>query len=253
MYNNASGIYGTIAGGANINVSGDYAAVAGSSYITVTGNYAAVGGGQYNSASGQIATVSGGYQNTASLGAATVGGGQDNTATGIGSFAAGQNATAGHNGSFVWGDGSGPARSTNTNQFIATVSNRVGFYTSSGSCTYFSGANWTCSSDRNLKENFTLVNKREILERLGQIPITRWNMIGQDPNVHHLGPVAQDFYAAFSLGQDDEHINTGDAQGVAFAAYLRSTHRLAALWRAQDVAPWWAVPGRPDVGATLAH
>ncbi len=96
--------------------------------------------------------------------------------------------------------------------------NGVGFYTGFGSCTFFSGANWTCSSDRNLKENFTPVDEREILDRLNRVPITRWNMKGQDPNVHHLGPVAQDFYAAFGLGEDDEHINTGDAQGVAFAA-----------------------------------
>jgi hypothetical protein len=145
-------------------------------------------------------------------------GGRDNTATGIGSFAAGRNATASHDGSFVWGDGTGTAYSTNMNQFLALSSNGVGFYTGFGSCTFFSGANWTCSSDRSLKENFTDVDTREILAQLNQVPITRWNMKGQDPDVYHFGPMAQDFYAAFGLGEDDEHINTGDAQGVAFAA-----------------------------------
>ncbi len=33
-----------------------------------------------------------------------------------------------------------------------------------------------------------------------------------------MGPMAQDFYAAFGLGIDDKHIVTVDADGVAFAA-----------------------------------
>jgi len=30
----------------------------------------------------------------------------------------------------------------------------------------------------------------------------------------HIGPMAQDFYAAFKLGTDDKHIATVDADGV---------------------------------------
>ena len=33
-----------------------------------------------------------------------------------------------------------------------------------------------------------------------------------------MGPMAQDFYAAFGLGADDRHIVTVDADGVALAA-----------------------------------
>ena len=33
-----------------------------------------------------------------------------------------------------------------------------------------------------------------------------------------MGPMAQDFSAAFGLGLDDKHINTVDADGVALAA-----------------------------------
>ena len=36
--------------------------------------------------------------------------------------------------------------------------------------------------------------------------------------VRHLGPTAQDFYRAFSLGQDDRHIASLDSSGVALAA-----------------------------------
>jgi hypothetical protein len=37
----------------------------------------------------------------------------------------------------------------------------------------------------------------------------------QEAAIRHLGPMAQDFYAAFGLGEDDKHINTIDADGIA--------------------------------------
>jgi hypothetical protein len=50
-------------------------------------------------------------------------------------------------------------------------------------------------------------------------------MKGQDPSIYHVGPTAQDFYAAFGLGEDDEHINTGDEIGIAFAA-IQGLHQV---------------------------
>ena len=38
------------------------------------------------------------------------------------------------------------------------------------------------------------------------------------PISQHIGPVAQDFHAAFSLGSDDKSITTVDAEGVALTA-----------------------------------
>jgi len=48
------------------------------------------------------------------------------------------------------------------------------------------------------------------------MPITTWNMKGS--RTRQLGPTAQDFYAAFGLGNSDKTINNTDAQGVAMAA-----------------------------------
>ncbi|HEY5913576.1 MAG TPA: tail fiber domain-containing protein, partial [Verrucomicrobiae bacterium] len=73
------------------------------------------------------------------------------------------------------------------------------------------------TSDRAAKENFTPVNASEVLEKLAALPLSEWNF-KQDASAHHLGPVAQDFYAAFGLGTDDKHISTVDADGVALAA-----------------------------------
>ncbi len=81
-------------------------------------------------------------------------------------------------------------------------------------------------SDRNLKENFAPVNPREVLEKVAALPITRWNFKG-DEATPHLGPMAQDFHAAFGLGTDERHIATVDADGVALAAIQGLNKKLA--------------------------
>ena len=73
------------------------------------------------------------------------------------------------------------------------------------------------TSDRNAKENFETVDSREVLEKVAAMPISRWNFIG-DEETPHIGPMAQDFHAAFGTGTDDKHIATVDADGVALAA-----------------------------------
>jgi hypothetical protein len=73
------------------------------------------------------------------------------------------------------------------------------------------------TSDRNEKENFTAIEPRDVLEKVVAMPITRWNY-KHDAATPHLGPVAQDFYAAFNIGPDDKHIATVDESGVALAA-----------------------------------
>jgi len=73
------------------------------------------------------------------------------------------------------------------------------------------------TSDRNAKENFAPVNPRDVLDKVAALPITRWNF-KNDADTVHLGPLAQDFHAAFGLGPDDKHIPTVDADGVALAA-----------------------------------
>ncbi|HEY5909282.1 MAG TPA: tail fiber domain-containing protein [Verrucomicrobiae bacterium] len=73
------------------------------------------------------------------------------------------------------------------------------------------------SSDRNAKTNFTEVEPRAILDRVLALPLQRWTFTN-DLAAAHLGPMAQDFHAAFGLGADDKHIATVDADGVALAA-----------------------------------
>jgi hypothetical protein len=73
------------------------------------------------------------------------------------------------------------------------------------------------TSDRNAKKNFQHVNAQEVLAKVAALPITQWQYKAE-PGAEHIGPMAQDFRAAFGLGGDDKHITTVDADGVALAA-----------------------------------
>ena len=77
---------------------------------------------------------------------------------------------------------------------------------------------WTCASSRTLKENYLNVDGEYVLSRLRDMPITTWSMIGADPHVRHLGPVAEDFHRAFGLGLGPTAIGLGDIDGVNIAA-----------------------------------
>jgi hypothetical protein len=195
-----------------------------------------VSGGLNNTASGIAATVEGGFGNTASGYFATVGGGFGNVAAGTGSFVAGSNAlndTEAHIGVFLFADNSGfPFHSVEANEFAARATGGVRFVlgidgmgTPTWTCAASNGNGWACSSDRNLKENFRRVDSVSILHRLVQMPLYLWNAKGTDPNVRHLGPTAEDFMAAFSLGNSDKMIGMQDADGIALAA-IQGLHRL---------------------------
>jgi len=74
------------------------------------------------------------------------------------------------------------------------------------------------SSDREAKKEFAPVDETEILEKVTALPLTTWVFKSDGEAVRHIGPMAQDFHAAFGLGGSDRHIATVDADGVALAA-----------------------------------
>jgi hypothetical protein len=81
------------------------------------------------------------------------------------------------------------------------------------------------ASDRQVKSGFADLEARDVLERVAGLPIRTWHYTN-DPTVRHIGPVAQDFHAAFGVGPDDKHIATVDADGVALAAIQGLNHKL---------------------------
>jgi hypothetical protein len=77
---------------------------------------------------------------------------------------------------------------------------------------------WTNGSSRSFKTDFESVDKRSILERVAAMPLDSWRYKSEPPTMRHIGPVAEDFYDAFGLGDSDKSIGTLDADGVALAA-----------------------------------
>jgi hypothetical protein len=74
------------------------------------------------------------------------------------------------------------------------------------------------SSDKNLKTAVRPIDAKDLLERVSELPISSWQY-KRDPHKRHVGPMAQDFHAAFGLNGDDEtHISEVDIAGVSLAA-----------------------------------
>jgi len=197
------------------------------------GSVNTVAGGSNNMAGGSGSAIGGGTNNEASGISATVPGGDSNFANGNYSFAAGRQAKTNYAGVFVWGDSTAAnVASTGADQFIVRASGGMWFGTTSSPsfdiATDFlrtsTGAHltiggvWTDNSDRDSKENFQQVDKRDVLFRLVSLPITRWSYKAEGCDIEHLGPMAQDFSAAFGLGSDERSISTLDSSGVALAA-----------------------------------
>ncbi|MFL5763726.1 MAG: tail fiber domain-containing protein [Bacteroidia bacterium] len=132
--------------------------------------------------------------------------------------------TNGHRGSFVFADGSSAAVTYNSmdNQFMARASGGVIFYSNtaltSGVSLPAGGGSWASVSDRNKKRNFKAVDQDDVLARLCSMSVTSWNYKSQDESIRHMGPMAQDFYSLFKLGESDTTITTIDVDGVSLAA-----------------------------------
>ena len=91
-----------------------------------------------------------------------------------------------------------------------------------------SGGTWTNASSRDLKDDVRPVNGSEVLRALADLPVSTWHYRAEAAGVRHMGPMAEDFFRAFHLGEDGRHLATVDADGVSLAAVralLERSHR----------------------------
>lgn len=65
------------------------------------------------------------------------------------------------------------------------------------------GGSWNCSSSRTVKRDFAGVDTRERLDKVNGLALTSWRFVNEPPHVRHVGPIAEDFRAAFGLGSDE--------------------------------------------------
>lgn len=250
--NTVTSDYGTSGGGTRNIVMGNFSVISGG-YRNVTGNVShnsVVGGGFDNQIYAPSGTISGGVTNRVGGDYSTVGGGTLNqafgdysvipggrqcAAYGNNSFACGTGAYTPHDGMFVWSDnastisfpvdadpnlGTYPnffcCRTTGGAIFITGI-NASGFTTAASWLPAGSGT-WLAFSDKNAKHAFAEVDHADILDKVASLPITTWSYNAQGDSVRHIGPMAQDFRAAFGVGESEKYISPVDEAGVAFAA-----------------------------------
>ena len=104
-----------------------------------------------------------------------------------------------------------------------------------GSGAYCSAAGeWASISDRNVKEDFTAITPKEVLAKVAAMPITQWKYKVEPSGIKHIGPVAQDFHAAFGLGDSDKAIGSVDESGVALAAIQGLNQKLEETQQAEE-------------------
>lgn len=86
----------------------------------------------------------------------------------------------------------------------------------------------TEASSALVKENRVDVDAGSVLQALRSIPIQTWNYTWDADAVRHMGPMAQDVYAAFGLGIGEEHLAPLDVNGIALASIQALADRLDA-------------------------
>jgi len=213
----------TVSGGLRNTANGYGSTVGGGYDNTASGYSSTVCGGYSDTASGDYSTVSGGFKNSASGENSTVSGGSSNTASGNYSQAAGRLAKATHDGAFVWGDDTNSdVSSSANNQFTVRTTGGARFFTNTALTTGVTlaagGGAWATVSDSTIKENIRPVDGDNILKKISDLDISRWNYETQDESIEHIGPMAQDFYRLFGLGDNNTTINTIDPDGISLAA-----------------------------------
>ena len=140
------------------------------------------------------------------------------------SFASGRRAKARLEGCFRWADSydldfSAP---DTANSFSVRATGGIYLFTdsslTSGVRMPARSSTWYSISDSTKKRNIRKVDTKDVLDRVVSLPIKQWSYKSQDPNIEHIGPMAQDFWNVFHIGDDSLSISTIDPAGIALAA-----------------------------------
>jgi hypothetical protein len=110
----------------------------------------------------------------------------------------------------VDGNANFTASTTMADLNVPTIESPSGAYLSSG-------GDWVNASSRDLKTNLATVSPQTVLSEIDSLPIYTWNYKTQTASSTHMGPMAQDFYSDFGLGDSSSSISTIDPSGVALA------------------------------------
>lgn len=205
--------------GSGVTVSGTAGFSAGAS--NVCSGFTCVALGYYNRASGQ-GSVALGYR-TESAADYSVALGYRATTCSSGSLASSTCANP-RTGAFVWGDESttGYLNAQANNEFRIRAAGGIRLRTSANAnaapgvsgntgCDLPSGSGtFSCASSRTIKTAFEAIDTQTLLAGIRALPLSTWAYIEDHTGTRHLGPVAEDFFAQFGLGEGPSSIGAQD-------------------------------------------
>jgi trimeric autotransporter adhesin len=243
--------------GGNLSRASAFASFAFGDQVTVTGVDAAAFGAS-STVSGTVGFSAGANNTCSGFGCVTLG--YFNSATGQGSIAIGYRSTAnanysvaighrastsGRTGAFVISDASttDSTQATANNQFMSRFAGGYRLFTNSsrtiGVSLAASGNSWASISDRNRKENIVWLDGEDVLRRLRSVPVAPGTTSALETGARNIGPMAQDWHAAFPLNSDSLTINQADFDGVNLAAIQalerRTTDRRSSAAAQSDI------------------
>jgi hypothetical protein len=245
----------TVASGWESTALGSRTTASGTSAIAMGADTRASGGS--STALGVLSHASG--MTSTAMGGGTIASDLYSTAMGFVTTASGEYTTAvgtlastnAQRGSFVYGDASTRSsqirvNATEPNSFVVRAQHvwfgkmgdqvaPTGHYIETSTGAYLSDAGvWSSTSDRDRKHDFRPADPDLTLRRIAGLPIHDWAYKVEDPTIRHVGPTAQDFYAAFGLGDSDKAIGSVDIDGVNMLAIQALEKRTRELMAEND-------------------
>jgi hypothetical protein len=185
-----------------------------------------IGGGAFNSNNGYYAGILGGFKNSTSGSYSAILGGLEDTLTSGAtlSLAFGNEVYLSHAYRVALYDGTtSGALGINRDDRDGGISYpiHVGTSTSNGNgARLTTGGTWTNGSSREFKEGFATVDASSVLQRIRQLSVPSWYY--KSTTERHIGPMAEDFVAAFDVGttnedgsRENQYLAASDVAGVA--------------------------------------
>lgn len=213
--NTATGYVSVVAGGGNNAANGDYSTISGGSTNTSNGNYSIIAGGTGNSNAGEYSVILAGHQDTL-------------TASADYSLAFGKGVYIGNAYQAMFFDGTTSGRvGINRDDRDGGISHpfQVGTNSYNGNGAYLTaGGVWADGSSIEFKDRFEKLDPESVLTKITNLRIEAWHY--KNGNERHIGPVAEEFVAAFDVGavddstdqRDNRYLSTVDVAGVALLA-----------------------------------
>ncbi len=242
--NYIAGDMSNINGGHTNQIPGLFSVIGGGEQNLIIGTYSDIGGGKNNVIENDSSVISGGVFNMIMMpatmfGPSNINGGSNNMILdGYSTVAGGTYVHLLAPNTFGWGYGTAPdpvlVQNPNTivfgdgthSPYNFGINNEnpmfplhIGTNPTNGNGAFLTiGGVWTNGCSRTFKENFLKPAPSEILIKVRELNVYRYNYKGEEECVTHISPVAEDFYEKFRTGSDNRYLAGMDVGGVALLA-----------------------------------